>query len=96
MNIQELKKQITPILEKYDVRRASLFGSFARGQENSESDIDVLVELGDRRGLFVLAGLKRELEEKTGMEVDLLTYNSINPLLKEDILKDEFSIYERQ
>jgi hypothetical protein len=96
MNIEKLKKQITPVLEKYGVRRASLFGSSARGQDTEGSDIDILVELGEKGGLFTLASLKRELEQETGAEVDLLTFNSINPLLKEDILKDEFSIYERQ
>jgi hypothetical protein len=96
MDIKELKKQITPALEKYGVRRASLFGSSARGQETPDSDIDILVELGEKGGLFTLASLKRELEQETGMEVDLLTYNSINPLLKKDILTDELSIYERQ
>jgi hypothetical protein len=96
MNIEKLKKQITPVLEKYGVRRASLFGSSARGQDTEDSDIDILVELGEKGGLFTLASLKRELEQETGVEVDLLTFNSINPLLKEDVLKDELSIYEQQ
>jgi hypothetical protein len=96
MNIEKLKKQITPVLEKYGVRRASLFGSSARGQDTEDSDIDILVELGEKGGLFTLASLKRELEQETGAEVDLLTFNSINPLLKEDVLKDELSIYEQQ
>jgi hypothetical protein len=96
MDIGKLKKQITPILEKYGVRRASLFGSSARGQDTEDSDIDILVELGEKGGLFTLASLKRELEQETGAEVDLLTFNSINPLLKEDVLKDELSIYGQQ
>jgi hypothetical protein len=96
MNIEKRKKQINPILEKYGVRRASLFGSSARGQDTEDSDIDILVELGEKGGLFTLASLKRELEQETGVEVDLLTFNSINPLLKEDVLKDELSIYEQQ
>jgi uncharacterized protein len=75
------------------VAKASVFGSYARGEDTPNSDIDMLIELKEPRGLFFLAGLKFELEEALNRKVDLLTYKSINPLLKEFIYKDEIKIY---
>ena len=48
----------------------------------SESDIDLLVEFKGKKSLLDLAGLKLELEEKLKCYVDVLTYNSLHPLLK--------------
>lgn len=90
--IKELKKKIIPILKKNDVVRASIFGSFARGEEKRKSDIDMLVEFKEPKGMFHRIGLKYALEDALGRKVDLLTYNAINPLLKEYIYKDEIKI----
>ena len=53
------------------------------------SDIDILLEFGAEKSLLDLAGLKIELEESLGREVDVLTYNSLHPLLKERILSEQ-------
>lgn len=89
MNLKDIKKVISPILEKYNVRRASLFGSIVRNETTSESDIDILVELPEEASLLDLAGLKIELEERLGRKVDVLTYASLHPLLKERILSEQ-------
>lgn len=94
--IKELQKKIIPILEKNGVKRASVFGSFARGEETPESDVDILIELREPRGLFFLAGLKFELEDALGRKVDLLTYGGINPRLKKYIYQDEIKIYGKR
>ena len=91
--IIELQKKIIPILEKNDVVRASVFGSCVRGEETPESDIDILVELRETKGLLFLAGLKFELEDALGKKVDLLTYKAINPRLEKYIYQDEIKIY---
>ena len=91
--IETITKQIIPVLKKYKVKKASIFGSFARGEEKRQSDLDILVELGELGGLFTLVGLKRELEKVSKRKVDLLTYRSINPLIKSYIKKDEIKVY---
>lgn len=96
MTIQKTKKQILPILKRQGVIKASFFGSLARGDIKKNSDIDLLVEFKKGKSLFDLAGLKLELEEKIGKKVDLLTYNSINPRLKDIILNEEKVIYEKR
>jgi hypothetical protein len=91
--IIELKKKIAPILKKNGVTKASVFGSFARGEETETSDIDLLIELEKPKGLLFLAGLRFDLEDILGRKVDLLTYRSINPRLKNYINKDEIKLY---
>ena len=91
--ITEIKEKILPILKKNDVVRASIFGSFARGEEKKGSDIDIIVELRETRGLLFLAGLKFELEDVLERKVDLLTYKAINPRLEKYVYKDEIKIY---
>lgn len=96
MTFQNLKFKIAPVLKSQGVIKASLFGSFARGENTKNSDVDILVKLASNKTLFDLVGLKMELEEALNKKVDVLTYNSIHPLLKKNILKDQKVIYEKR
>jgi predicted nucleotidyltransferase len=89
VNFEEFNRQIIPLLKRFGVKRASLFGSLARGEDREDSDIDILVEFEAGKSLLDLAGLKIELEELLGRRVDLLTFNSLHPLLKDKILKEQ-------
>lgn len=95
MNIQSIKAKITPILENQDVVKAAVFGSYATEEAKQDSDVDLLVEFRTRKSLFDLVGLKLELEEVLKKKVDLLTYKSIHPLLKDIILNEQKVIYEK-
>ena len=92
MNIEEIKNEILPVLKKHDVSKASLFGSVVRGEAREDSDIDILVEFKGKKSLLDLAGLKIELEELVGRRIDILTYNSLHPLLKDRILSEQEAI----
>jgi uncharacterized protein len=92
MKIEKIKENILPILKKYKVKRAGIFGSVVRGEAKEDSDVDLLVELPVGASLFDLVGLKIELEERLQRKVDVLTYNSIYHLLKEQILSEEIGI----
>ena len=94
--LDTIAKKINPILKKYEVKRASIFGSFARGEENKNSDIDLLVELGKIGGLMAMGRLKTDLEKTLKRKVDLLTYRSVNHLLAPNIKKDEIKIYAKR
>jgi hypothetical protein len=91
--IRELKKIISPVLKRNDVKKLSVFGSVARGEDKIGSDIDLLVKFNGQKGLTSLIGLKIELENKLNRKVDINTYNSVSPLLKERIEKDEIIVY---
>ena len=90
--IQHIAKIAIPLLKKYGVAKAGIFGSYARGEETKNSDVDMLIEFKGRKSLLDLVGLERELQEILHKKVDLLTYNSINHLLKERILNEEVKI----
>ena len=92
MSIEEIKKKILPILKKYGVNRAGIFGSVVRGEDSEESDVDILVEIKNRMSLLDFVGLKLELEEVIGRKVDLGEYDAIKPIIKEQILKEEVSV----
>ena len=89
MELEGLKNKIIPVLERYEVKRAAVFGSFVRGEQRKKSDIDILVEFKGSKSLLDLAGLKIELEEALKRKVDVLTYNSLHPLLKDRILREQ-------
>ncbi len=90
--IQEIKKKIVPLMKKHGVVKAGIFGSYARGEQKKKSDIDMLVQLKRGQGYFDLIKLEDELKKKLGKKIDLLTYNSLNHLLKEQILNEEVKI----
>lgn len=90
--IDKYKQAIVPILIKNDVDKAGIFGSFARGEAREDSDIDIRVHFKCRKSLFDLARLELELEKESKRKVEVITYSSINPLIKERILKEEVKL----
>ena len=91
MRIAEIQAIAVPILKRRAVKRAGIFGSHARG-ETPARDIDMLVDMPRPYGLFSFLSLKQELEGALGKEVDLVSYASIKPRLRERILRDEVEI----
>lgn len=89
--IQNIKNKIAHLLKKRGVKRAGIFGSYARGEERKESDIDILIEAPKNIG-FGLIGIELELEEVIGKKIDLITYKSLSPYLKKEILSEEIRI----
>ena len=90
--LEDIKKKALPILKEAGVTRSSIFGSYVRGEEREDSDIDMLVDLPRGTTLFDLADLKIKLENILGKEVDIVTYDSIYPKLKERILSEQVQI----
>lgn len=85
----EFKNIIMNTLEQNDVSRASFFGSLVRGELTDDSDIDILVDFKGKKSLLDLVGLKQELEDVLRRKVDVLTYKSLHPLLKDRILSEQ-------
>ena len=96
--LDEIASFITPIAIRYRVDRVYIFGSYARGEADESSDIDLYIEAVAIKGLFALGGLYSDLEEALGKELDLITvkslkYNNDNNF-KEKPEKERVLIYE--
>ena len=87
--IEVIKKTLIDVLREHEVKKAALFGSIVRGEATEESDIDLLIEFEGRKSLLDLAGLKLDLQELLRRRVDVLTYKSLHPLLRERILSEQ-------
>lgn len=96
--IEQLRQKITPILKEAGVVRSSFFGSIARGDDTIGSDVDILIEFKKENvpGLFGFVGLQQDLEDILHREVDLVTYTSLHPLLRDRILREQVSIYDER
>ncbi len=92
ITLEEIKEKTLPILKEAGITKAALFGSYVRGENKNSSDIDILVELPDTATLFELGGLKVTLEEKLNNKVDIVTYKSISPIIKDSILKNQYPL----
>jgi len=90
--MQAVRDIILEILRENGVKRAAFFGSIVRGKMDEESDIDILIEFEGRKSLLDLAHLKNELEDAVNRRVDLLTYKSLHPRLKDRILAEQVPI----
>ena len=86
--MQNISDKIVPILSKYNIKKASVFGSYARGTNDEKSDIDLLIEPPESMGVSVVR-LKRDLEQALNKKVDLVSYAGISRYLKASILANQ-------
>ena len=90
--IEMVKEKILPILSKYGVRRAGLFGSVVRKDFGQSSDVDILVDVDDHLSLLSLIEMKLALQDVLERPVDLVEYEMIKPQLRPYILDEEIRI----
>ena len=97
MSEQTLISIIADYFKTQPVLKAWLFGSYARGEETPESDVDLLVEFDHSSpiGLFAYAQMWRELKERLGREVDLVEDGTLLPFAVDSANRDKKLVYER-
>lgn len=93
--MDKITVKIIPILKKYGVSRASLFGSILTGKMTDSSDVDILVKMPLKATLFDILGIKVDLEEKLRRKVDVIEYEGIKPAFKKEILSHQVTIYQQ-
>lgn len=87
--IKQIKDIIKPILNKHDIYDIYLFGSYARGEAKSESDVDIYCEPGSIKSLLHDAALINELEDALNKKVDVIyTTTTVNKYFKEQMMED--------
>jgi predicted nucleotidyltransferase len=98
MSTELMKQQIADYFKTEPVLKAWLFGTFARGEETPESDVDILVEYDKdaRISLLTISHMMGELEKSTGRKVDLIEEGCLLPFAVESANRDKQLIYERR
>jgi len=90
--IKILKQHFPEIKEKYSVSYLGVFGSYVRGEQTKDSDLDVLVEFDEKPGLFEYIELEDYLSDLLGVKVDLVTKTGLKPRTGKHILDEVVSV----
>ena len=90
----DIQRIVSPIAAKYGVNRVYLFGSYARGENTPDSDVDLRIDKGDVRGMK-MAYLLSDLEDALRLPVDLLSTAALDAHFLQSIKGEEKLIYER-
>ncbi len=88
-----MQRTVEDIAKAHDVIALSIFGSFARGDASSTSDIDIIVEFRGDKSLLDLIGLKHALEDALGITADVFTPDSLHPMLKDKIVSESVVVF---
>lgn len=93
LTIKEIKERIKPVIEKHGIKDVYLFGSYARGEANRNSDVDIYCDGGDVKTLWEHSSLEDELKEALGKDVDLVTIGSqMHDFFRQQLEKDMIKI----
>jgi predicted nucleotidyltransferase len=90
--LEQYKKLILPVLERYFIKRAAIFGSFAKGNTNANSDVDLLIEPAKGFTIFKLLKLEQEISSLTNRKVDLVEYDALKPSIRDEVLLSAITI----
>lgn len=96
VSLADISSAVSRVLARYDASEAYLFGSFARGEQTPDSDIDLRLVCGNTMTFGTLYELSHELEKELGRKVDIVTNppEHMRPPFRKSIEQDEVRIYE--
>lgn len=86
--IRRLRQQKRDLCARFRLRSLDVFGSYVRGEQRAESDLDVLVEFEEVPGLFDFVRLKDALTQLLGVKVDLVMKDALRPRLRQQVLRE--------
>lgn len=96
ISLADISSTVSCVLPRYDVREAYLFGSFARGEQTPDSDIDLRLVCDDTMTFATLYELSLELEKELGRKIDIVTNppELMRPAFRKNLEQDEARLYE--
>jgi len=93
LSIEQISERVRPIMAKHEVKEVYLFGSYARGEANRDSDVDLYCDKGDVETLWQFSAFCDELESALGKKVDVITIGSqVNDFFRSQLEKDMIRI----
>ena len=90
--IRDHREEVLRLADEHGALNVRLFGSAARGEEDAESDLDLLVDMEEGRSLVDHVAMKQDLEDLLGREIDVVTERSLHPRLRERVLREAVSL----
>lgn len=94
---EEIKDKVLNLLVPLKPKRIGIFGSYSRGENHKDSDLDILISFKKSISLIKFVQVQQELADELGIKVDLVSENGVrNTRLTEHILKDLISIYDEK
>ena len=86
------REEVLEVAHRHGVTSIRVFGSVARGEDNADSDIDLLVTTGPVVSSWFPAGLILDLEQLLGRHIDIVTETGLNPLLRDQVLTEAVAV----
>ena len=94
LTIKQIKERVSPVLSKHDIHEVYLFGSYARGEAKSNSDVDIYCEAGDIKSFIDQGFLEDELSKALGKDVDIVFIGSkMDDFFKNQLEEDKIRIF---
>lgn len=94
-DIDWIKEKTVPIAVRYGLKKMYLFGSYAKGTADENSDIDILYEKGERISLLGVSSMLQDLKEALNKSVDLVSVSALEPAFYESVHESEVLLYEK-
>jgi predicted nucleotidyltransferase len=90
--LERYQQLILPVLKRYFIKRAAIFGSFAKGNISADSDVDLLIEPEKDFTIFKMLKLEEEISETIKRKVDLVEYSALKPSIRKEVLLSAITI----
>ncbi len=90
--LEQYQQIILPVLKRYFIKHAAIFGSFAKGNTNINSDVDLLIEPEKDFTIFKMLKLEEEFSELIKRKVDLVEYSALKPSIRKEVLLSAITI----
>lgn len=93
LTIEEIRRAVAKVGKKYGIKNAYLFGSYAKGEATENSDVDLLIDLGKIDDYMTYEGMRLDLVDTLGTEVDIVTTEAVRPRFFDLIKNDRIPMY---
>jgi len=93
LTIEQIKDTVSKLGEKYKIKNAYLFGSYAKGEANENSDVDLIIDRGEIKDYMTYEGFRLDLIDEFKTDVDVLTTDGVKPRFFELIKDDRILLY---
>ncbi|MDF2430561.1 MAG: uncharacterized protein JWP44_192 [Mucilaginibacter sp.] len=92
MEFREYQQLILPVLNRYSIKRAAIFGSAAKGNMTVNSDVDLLIEADKGFTIFKMLKLEEEISKLIKRKVDVVEFSALKPSIKNEVLLSAIQI----